>query len=65
VNLFGRTFRYEERAAIAIQQAKRRWAHIEDVVAALEWAIMHDPLVGTLLSETGLRGFVSRREINQ
>ena len=58
MNLFGRTFRYEERATHAIQGAKGKWENIEDVVAALEWGIMHDPLLGTLLNERGLRGFV-------
>jgi hypothetical protein len=58
VKLFGRTFRYEERATAAIREAKQRWSNIEDVVAALEWGILHDPLVGGLLNERGLRGFV-------
>jgi hypothetical protein len=58
VNLFGRTFRYEERASAAIREAKQKWSNIEDVVAALEWGIMHDPQVGKLLNESGLRGFV-------
>jgi hypothetical protein len=59
VNLFGRTFRYEERASIAILNAKKKWAKIEDIIAAVEWGIMHDPQIGALLNERGIRGFVS------
>jgi hypothetical protein len=67
VTLFGRTFRYEERAIRAIQQAKGKWGSIDDVLAALEWGIMHDPMLGTLLNERGIRGFVcpGARSINE
>jgi hypothetical protein len=67
VNLFGRTFRYEEGATTAIQKAKRDWSNIEDVLMALEWAIMHDPAVGGLLNERGLRGFIfpGARSLNE
>jgi hypothetical protein len=58
VNLFGRTIRYEERAEEAIRKAKQKWSNIDDVLMAIEWAIMHDPQIGTLLNERGLRGFV-------
>jgi hypothetical protein len=67
VNLLGRTFRYEERAELSIQKAREKWSHIEDILASLEWGIMHDPLVGSLLNERGLRGFVfpGARSINE
>jgi hypothetical protein len=57
VDLFGRSIRYEARADDAIQEAKKQWSNIEDMLAALDWCLMHDPLVGRLLNETGLRGF--------
>jgi hypothetical protein len=67
VNLFGRTFRYEQRAEKAIQEAKKRWSNIESVVESLEWGIMHDTSVGTLLNERGLRGFTfpGARSLNE
>jgi hypothetical protein len=67
VNLLGRTVRYEERAAEAIRKAKERWDSIEDILEALEWALMHDPLVGKLLSKNGIRGFVfpGARSVNE
>jgi hypothetical protein len=67
VGLFGRTFRYEKRATEAIRKAREKWANIEDILAALEWGIMHDPLVGKLLNERGLRGFVfpGARSVNE
>jgi hypothetical protein len=61
VDLFGRTFRSEERATKAIQEAATKWANIEDIVNAIEWNTMHDPLVGNLLNERGLRGYVAPR----
>ena len=57
-DLFGRNVRYENRAVEAIQKAKKDWDSIEDIINALEWGLMHDPHLGPLLSETGLRGFV-------
>ncbi len=67
MDLFGRTFRYEDRAADAIQKAKETWANIEDVILALEWGLMHDPMIGPLLNERGIRGFVfpGARSINE
>jgi hypothetical protein len=67
VSLFGRTFLYEKRATEAIQRAKQKWANVEDVIASLEWAILHDPQVGRLLNERGLRGFVfpGARSVNE
>ena len=64
---FGRTFRYEERANEALQKARNEWTNIEDILAAIEWGIMHDPLIGSLLNERGVRGFVFRgaRSINE
>jgi hypothetical protein len=66
VNLF-RTFRYEERAEKSIREAKEKWSNIEDIVNSLEWGIVHDPCVGALLNESGLRGFVfpGARSINE
>ena len=58
MNLFGRTFRYEERAEEAIRKAKVTWSNLEDILLALEWGIMHDLQVGALLNERGVRGFV-------
>jgi hypothetical protein len=51
----------------AIQEAKVKWENIEDVLASLEWGILHDPMLGTLLSERGIRGFVfpGARSINE
>jgi hypothetical protein len=62
-----RTFRYEESAVQAILKEKIRWANIEDVIMALEWGILHDPRIGTLLNETGLRAFMfpGARSINE
>ena len=57
-DLFGRNIRYENRAAEAIQKAKDEWDSIEDIINALEWGLMHDPDLGVLLNEKGLRGFV-------
>lgn len=57
-DLFGRNIRYEDRADEAIQKAKDEWESIEDIINALEWGLMHDPDLGPLLNETGLRGFV-------
>lgn len=57
MDLFGRTFRYENQAADAIHKAKTQWANIEDVLSALEWGLMHDPDVGVILNERGLRAF--------
>jgi hypothetical protein len=67
VDLFSRTFRYEERATEAIREAKHKWSNIENVLEALEWGIMHDPQIGVLLNERGLRGFVfpGARSINE
>jgi hypothetical protein len=53
-----RDIRYEDRATQSIQVAKQKWAHIEDVVNAVEWALLHDPHIGCLLNERGIRGFV-------
>jgi hypothetical protein len=66
-DLFARTIRYEERATKAIQEASKKWSNIEDVVAALEWGILHDPQIGVLLNESGVRGFVfpGARSINE
>jgi hypothetical protein len=52
------TIRYEDRAEQSIQDAKLRWARIEDIVNAIEWAILHDLQIGQLVSERGVRGFV-------
>jgi hypothetical protein len=67
VSLIGRTFRYEERAERAIREARPKWANIEDILSALEWGIMHDPLIGALLNERGVRGFVfpGARSVNE
>lgn len=58
MNLFGRTFLYEDRATLAIQKASEKWANVEDIMNAIEWNIMREPLIGDLLNERGLRGFV-------
>ena len=67
MNLFGRTFRYEESAAAAIQKAKVDWSNIKDVINSVEWGIMHAPEIGVLLNERGLRGFEfpGARSINE
>jgi hypothetical protein len=67
LDLFGRTFRYEDRATNAIQEAGKKWAHIEEILASMEWGIMHDPQIGVLLNERGIRGFVfpGARSINE
>ena len=67
MNLFGRTIRYEDRAAEAIQKAKQTWSNVENVLISLEWGLMHDPQIGMLLNERGLRGFVfpGARSINE
>jgi hypothetical protein len=67
VNLFGRTFRYEGRAEEAIQKAAEKWSNVEDIIASVEWGIMHAPEIGVLLNERGLRGFVfpGARSINE
>jgi hypothetical protein len=57
-DLFAWEVRYEGRAADAIDSAKRRWGNIEDIVMALEWAIIHDVQIGPVLNERGVRGFV-------
>ena len=57
-DLFGRNIRYEDRAVEEIQKAKDDWDSIEDIINALEWGLMHDPNLGPLLNERGLRGFV-------
>lgn len=46
-----------ELATTTTYKRPRPLENIEDVVMALEWGISHDPLIGTLLNETGLRGF--------
>jgi hypothetical protein len=67
VDLFGRTFRYEDQAAEAIRKAKTEWSNIEDVLMALEWGLMHAPEIGRLLNERGLRGFTfpGARSLNE
>ncbi|HZP21649.1 MAG TPA: hypothetical protein VFB16_15755 [Bauldia sp.] len=57
-DLFARSFRYEDRATDSIQKAKERWANVEEILEALEWGMAHDPAIGRLLNEKGLRGFV-------
>jgi hypothetical protein len=57
VDLFGRGIRYEARADYAIREAKKRWSNIEDMLAAIDWVLMRDALVGRLLNERGVRGF--------
>ncbi len=66
-DLFARSFRYEDRAEIAIQEAAKKWSHIDDILAALEWGIAHDPSIGPLLNEKGIRGFVypGARSVNE
>jgi hypothetical protein len=53
-----RSFQYEDRATLAINSAAKRWKNVEDIVLAIEWSILHDPLIGRLLNERGIRGFV-------
>lgn len=62
-----RTFRYEEGAIEGIRNAKKIWSNIEDMINSLEWGLLHDPDVGRLLNETGLRGFdfPGARSINE
>lgn len=65
--MFFRTVRYENRASDSIEKAKEKWANVEDVVNAIEWAIIHDEYVGSLISECGHRGFImpGARSINE
>lgn len=57
-DLFARGFVYEDRATAAIKAARDIWENVEDIVAAVEWGILHDPEIGRLLNERGIRGFV-------
>lgn len=57
-DLFGRNVRYENRAVDSIQEAKTKWENIEEIIEALEWGLMHDPAIGPILTERGVRGFV-------
>ena len=57
-DLFARSFIYEDRASDAIREAKQKWSHIEEILAAMEWGLAHDPALGPLLNERGIRGFV-------
>jgi hypothetical protein len=57
VQLFAPDVRYEDRASEAIQEASKNWRNIDDVVLAIEWAIIHDHQVGRLINERGIRGF--------
>jgi hypothetical protein len=56
--MFARSFVYEERANVAIREAGRKWANIEEILAAMEWGLARDPLMGRLINERGIRGFV-------
>jgi len=58
VALFARAVRYEDRATDAIERAKSDWKNVEEIVLAIEWAILHDYQIGPLVNERGIRGFV-------
>lgn len=49
---------YENRAADAITAALARWGHVEEIVNAIEWALIHDPAIGPIINERGIRAFV-------
>lgn len=61
-----RSFIYSDGVVAAIKEAAETWDS-EDSIRAIEWAIIHDPEIGILLNESGLRAFVyhGARSINQ
>ena len=58
MTLFAPSFIYEDRAEAAIRAASAKWNNVEEIVAAIEWAIIRDPAIGPVVNERGLRGFV-------
>lgn len=48
-----RTIRHEPAAAEAYDAAVDRWERADEVWNAMEWAVAHEPTIGTALSETG------------
>lgn len=58
MDFFARNFRYEVRADDSIQAAKGHWECVEDILNAIEWAILHDHDIGRILTERGVRGFL-------
>jgi hypothetical protein len=54
-----RTIRHEPAAAEAYDLACEKWERASEVWSAMEWNLIHDPTVGTALSESGnVRAYV-------
>lgn len=54
-------FIYRSHTETAIEAAKKVWdpEAIEEILAAIEWAIVRDNDVGRLVTEGGVRGFIN------
>lgn len=44
---------YDEPARKAANEAEDIWGRTDDAVIALEWALMHDPKAGDVITESG------------